>query len=147
MRISQDSDHLIHVNISSYQLYIHDIYASFDSNPLCDVRGVFLEILKAFDRMWHEGLIYKIKSIGITGLPLELIQRFLSHRFQMVVLNGHSSAWLPVTAGVPQGFILGPLLFLIYINDLSNDLSSTTKRSADDSSFFCCNVNLSQFGT
>ena len=77
-----------------YQLLsiVHDIYASFDCNPLCDVRGVFLDILKAFDRMWHEGLIYKIKSIGITGLPLELIQRFLSHRIQIVVLKGQSSA-------------------------------------------------------
>ena len=66
-----------------YQLLsiVHDIYASFDCNPPRDVRGVFLDISKAFDRVWHEGLIYKIKSIGVTGLPLELIQSFLSHRF------------------------------------------------------------------
>ena len=79
-----------------YQLLsiVHDIYASFDCNPPRDVRGVFLDISKAFDRVWHEGLIYKIKSIGVTGLPLELIQSFLSHRFQRVVLNGQSSTWL-----------------------------------------------------
>ena len=73
-----------------YQLLsiVHDIYASFDCNPPHDVRGVFLDISKAFDRVWHEGLIYKIKSIGVTGLPLELIQSFLIHRFQRVVLNG-----------------------------------------------------------
>ena len=86
--------------------------------------------------MWHEGLFYKIKIIGVTGLPLELIQSFLNHRFQRVVLNGQSSTWLPVTAGVPQGSILGSLLFLIYINDLSNNFSSTAKLFADDTLFF-----------
>ena len=132
-----------------YQLLwiVHNIYASFDCNPPCDVRGVFLDISKAFDRVWHEGFIYKIKSIGVTGPPLELIQSFLSHRFQRVVLNGQSSTWLPVTAGVPQGSILGPLLFLIYINDLSNNLSSTAKLFADDTSLFSVvnDVNSSQF--
>ena len=106
-----------------------------------------MDISKAFDRVWHEGFIYKIKSIGVTGPPLELIQSFLSHRFQRVVLNGQSSTWLPVTAGVPQGSILGPLLFLIYINDLSNNLSSTAKLFADDTSLFSVvnDVNSSQF--
>ena len=95
--------------------------------------------------MQHEGLIYKIKCTGVTGLPLELIQSFLSHRFQRAVLNGQSSTWLPVTAGVSQGSILGPLLFLIYINDLSNK-TSTTKLFADDTSLFSVvnDVNLSQ---
>ena len=80
-------------DLYEYQLVsiVHDIYASFDCNPPRDVRGVFLDISKAFDRVWHEGLIYKIKSIGVTGLPLELIQSFLSHRFQRVVLNSQSS--------------------------------------------------------
>ena len=63
------------------------IYASFDCNSPRDVRGIFLDISKAFDRVWHEGLIYKVKCTGVTGLPLELIQSFLSHRFQKVVLN------------------------------------------------------------
>ena len=96
-----------------YQLLsiVHDIYASFDCNPPHDVRGVFLDISKAFDRVWHEGPVYKIKSIGVTGLPLELIQSFLSHRFQRVVLNGQSSAWLPVTDGVLHRSILGPNFF------------------------------------
>ena len=68
-----------------------------------DVRRVFLDISKAFDRAWHEGHIYKIKCICVTGLPLELIQSFLIHRFQRVVLNGQSSTWLPVTAGSIKG--------------------------------------------
>ena len=88
-----------------------------------------------------------MKCIGATGLPLELIQSFLNQRFQRVVLNGQSSTWLPVTAGVPQGSILGHLLFLIYINDLSNNLSSTTKLFADNASLFSIvnDVNSPEF--
>ena len=82
---------------------VHDIYAYFDCKPPGDVRGVFLDISMAFDRVWHERLIYKIKRIGVTGLPLELIQSFLIDRFQRVVLNSQSSTWLLVTAGVPKG--------------------------------------------
>ena len=83
-----------------YQLLsnVSDIYASFDCKPPRDVRGLFLEISKAFARVWHEGRIYKIKRIGVTVLPLELIW------FQRVVLNGKSSTWLPVTTGVLEEF-------------------------------------------
>ena len=63
--------------------------------------------------------------IGITGLPLK--QSFLNNRLQVVVINGHSSAWTPVLAGVQQGLILGPLFFLIYTNDLTEGISSTGK--------------------
>ena len=95
----------------------------------------------------HEGLVYKVKRIGVTGLPMELSQNFLSHRFKRVVLNCQSSTWLPVTFGVPQGSILGPLFFLIYINDLSNNLSSTAKLFADDTSLFPVvnDINMSDF--
>ena len=84
--------------------------------------------------MKHKGLIYKVKRFGVKGLLLELIKSFLIHRFQRKVLNGQSSTWLPVTAGVPQGFILGLLAFLIYVTDLRNNLSSTEKLFADDTS-------------
>ena len=103
---SSDSCEYQHLSI------VHDIYVSLDCNPPCDVGGIYLEISKAFDRVWHEGLIYKVKRIGVTGLALELIQSFLSHRFQRVVLNGQSSTWVPVTAGVPRGSILEPPQFL-----------------------------------
>ena len=87
-------------------------------------------------RACHEGLIYKLQSLGISGLPLKCIESFLSNRFQRVLLNGQSSSWSPVLAGVSQGSILGPLLILVYINDLSKNLSATAKLFADDTNIF-----------
>ena len=86
--------------------------------------------------MWHDGLIYEIKYIGITGNSLQLIESFLSNRFQQVALNGQSSSWAPVCDGVPQSSILGTLFFLIYINDLRKDISSTVKPFVDDICIF-----------
>ena len=109
------------------------------------MRANFLDISEVFDKVWHEGLIFKLESIGISG---NLFKSFLSNRFQRVVLNGHCSSWSPVLAGVPQGFILGPLLFLIYINDLPENLQSTVKLFADDTSLFSTvyepNISASQ---
>ena len=84
----------------------HEIYKSFDANPSLEVRGVFLDISKAFDRVWHDGLLYKLKLLGICGRYYNLIQSFLDNRHQRVVLNGQSSNWSLVEAGVPQGSIL-----------------------------------------
>ena len=114
----------------------HDILKGFDVSPALDTRGVFLDISKAFDRVWHEGLIFKLKSYGISGPLLGLIQNFLFERSQRVVLDGQSSEWTEILAGVPQGSILGPLFFLIYINDLPDDIISKIKIFADDSSLF-----------
>ena len=91
---------------------------------------------KAFDKVWHQGVIFKLKSVGVSDSLLSLIESFLSNRFQKVILNGQTSKWLPVKAGVPQGSIVGPLFYLIYINDLSDDLNSTVKLSPDDTSQF-----------
>ena len=114
----------------------HNIYNSFDCNPSLEVRGVFLDISKAFDRVWHEALIYKLKCNGVSGNILCLISSFLSDRYQRVVLNGQSSTWAKLHAGVPQGSILGPLFFLMYINDLPHGLVSDCKMFADDTSLF-----------
>ena len=93
-------------------------------------------MFKSFDKAWHEGLIYKLKPVGVSDSLLKLIQSFLTNRFQRVLLNGQTSEWLSVKAGVPQGSILGPLFILIYINDLSENIESTVKLFADDTSLF-----------
>ena len=107
----------------------HEIYQSLDND--LEVRGVFLDILKAFDNVWHEGLILKLSHNGTSGNLLYLLKDFLKYRKERVVLNGQNSSWKGITAGVPQGCILGPLLFLIYINDLSDGLPSDCKLFAD----------------
>ena len=112
----------------------HDIYKSLDG--AFEVKGVFLDISKAFDKVWHEGLIFKLKQNGISGKLLNIIKDFLDSRKQRAVLNGQYSSWASITAGVHQGSILEPLFFLIYINDLSNNLSSNSKLFADDTSLF-----------
>ena len=112
------------------------INSSLDFNPTINVRGVFLDISKAFDKVWHEGLLFKLESYGIGGELLNLFKDYLHKRQQRVVLNGQSSSWEAIKSGVPQGSVLGPLLFLIYINHLSSGLSSTCKIFADDTSLF-----------
>ena len=121
-----------------YQLLAitHDIYLSFDSSLSLETRGVFLDISKFFDRVWHDGLLFKLKQNGVSGNLLGLIKRFLIDRVQRVTLNGKTSDWECMRAGVPQGSILGPLFFLIYVNDLATDLKSNVKLFADDTSLF-----------
>ena len=91
---------------------------------------------KAFDRVWHGGLLFKLKRLGLSGNYYELINSFLRNRHQRVVLNGQLSNWSSTNAGVPQGSILGPLFFLVYINNLPNELLSNPKLFADDISIF-----------
>ena len=92
----------------------HENYSAFDCNPSLEVRDVFLDLSKAFDKVWDDGLIYKLKSLGISGSLLKSIQNYLDNWFQRVLLNGQTSEWKPVKAGVPQGSILGPLFFYLY---------------------------------
>ncbi len=101
-----------------------------------EILAVFLDLTKAFDKEWHKGLLYKIKKIGIKGNLHKWLTSYPSNKKQRVVLNGVSSDLKELTAGFPQGSVLGPLLFLIYINDICDDLSSDSFLFADDTSFF-----------
>ena len=95
-------------------------------------RAVALDICKAFDRVWHAGLLHKLKSYGISGQIFGLISSLLSIRRLRVVMDGKSSQEYPVNAGIPQGSILGPTLFLLYINDLPDDVICNMAVCADD---------------
>ena len=109
---------------------------SFDANPPNEVRAVFLDISKAFDKVWHEGLVFKMKRNGIQGDLLSLLSDFLDHRYQRTVLNGTTSDWAHVVAGVPQGSVIGPSMFLLYINDITVDIKSNVRIFADGVSLF-----------
>ena len=94
---------------------------------------VFLDFAKAFDSVAHEHLLIKLQGIGINGELLQWIHSFLTHRLQRVVVSGTYSDWLSVRSGVPQGSVLGPLLFLLYIDDLHSIVRhSKLKLYADD---------------
>ena len=99
-------------------------------------RAVALDISKAFGRVWHAGLLHKLKSYGISGQIFGLISSFLSNMRLRVVLDGKSSQEYPVNAGVPQGSILGPTLFLLYINDLPDDVVRNIAIYADDTTLY-----------
>ena len=99
-------------------------------------RAVALNISKAFDRVWHAGLLHKLKSYGISGQIFGLISSFLSNKRLRVVLDGKSSQKYPVNAGVLQGSILGPTLFLLYINDLPDHVICDIAIYADDTTLY-----------
>ena len=78
------------------------------------MRGVFLDISKAFDRIWHNGLLFKLKTYGVDGELLSLLENYLESRKQRVVLNGQTPEWRKINSGVPQGSLLGPLVFNLH---------------------------------
>ena len=102
---------------------------SFDANYKS--KGVFLDISKAFNKEWHEGIIHKIKRNRISGNLFKPFIRFLKE-CKRVIISGQRSSWVNINDGVPQSSMLGPLLFPIYINDLSDNFQCNPKLFADD---------------
>jgi len=108
-----------------------DDWAKAIDRGLCTDIAIF-DFSKAFDSVPHQRLLVKLQSYGIRGNILTWISSFLTNRDQRVMVNGSKSSWLPVTSGVPQGTVLGPLLFLLYINDITNNIESEIRLFADD---------------
>lgn len=130
-----------HSTALAVSLFIERIYDALDENEYAI--GLFLDLSKAFDTVNHNILIRKLSYYGIRGLPLQWIRSYLSNRKQYVSYNGHDSNLHDIECGVPQGSILGPLLFLIYINDLcyQSDVLYNIL-FADDSNFLVSGKNL-----
>ena len=115
---------------------VHRITNVIDQGVQTDV--AFLDFSKAFDSVSHSHLISKLDQIGIKGPLLQWFTIYLDNRVQRVVIDGKNSEWLPVTSGVPQGSLLGPALFVLFINDMSCAVSqcSTLALFADDAKCF-----------
>ena len=108
----------------------HELHEALDNGH--DMRIVFMDMSKAFDKVWHKGVIIKLKRKRIDGLLLKWFISYLENRFQRVVIDGQSSNELPVQTGVPQGSILGPLVFLINMDDIIDKILCDIRLFADD---------------
>ena len=112
--------------------FIQDLFKANDNNTQTDI--IVMDFAKAFDKVSHRHLLYKLQWYGINPSVIGWISDFLGNRTQNVILGGRKSNSIPVTSGVPQGTVLGPILFLLYINDLPDYLHHSTLRLfADDS--------------
>ena len=151
-------EHIVTTNIVShmdkYNL-LYDLQHGFHSKRSCETQLVtliedlmrnctagsqndlvLLDFSKAFDKLSHHKLLLKLHRYGIRGPTLKWIQAFLSDRTQTVILENEKSNTVPVTPGVPQGSVLGPILFLIYINDLPDSIKSKVRLFADDTAIY-----------
>ena len=116
------------------EIYHQDVSSLDSKQNLC---MVFCDISKAFDRVLHRGLVFKLNHLGISGSLLSWFKEYLSCRSQSVVVNTARSRSRSINAGVPQGSVLGSLLFLVYVNDILENLQSISRLFADDTSLAC----------
>ena len=115
-------------------MFVEELHQNMNAGKQTD--AILFDFSKAFDKVSHEKLIYKLHGYGIRGKTLTWIKAFLNGRSQTVVLEGDCSGEVPVTSSVPQGPVLGPVLFLAYINDLSDKVKSQMRLFADDTAAY-----------
>ena len=101
-----------------------------------NIDTIYLDFAKAFDTVPHQRLLTKLRGYGIEGRILTWIEAFLTDRRQRVVVNDSRSSWADVTSGIPQGSVLGPMLFIIYINDMPTSVLSSIYLFADDAKVY-----------
>ena len=123
-------------------MLINDLITSTYNKRQVDL--ILLDFSKAFDKVSHEKLLFKMHNYGVRGQTLKWIKSFLDNRSQSVILNGTGSDAIPVPSGVPQGSVLGPLLFLAYINDLPENVKSKVRLFADDTAIYLSLTSVNQ---
>ena len=114
--------------------FLEDVTKWVDEGSPVDI--IYFDFKKAFNKVPHQRLLLKLKAHGIGNGMFNWIEKWLIGRRQRVVVDGEVSNWKSVLSGVPQGSVLGPILFLIYINDLDNDITSKVLKFADDTKVF-----------
>ncbi|MCG8045675.1 MAG: reverse transcriptase family protein [Candidatus Thiodiazotropha endolucinida] len=114
--------------------FIEDVSQAIDDGYNVDV--IYLDFKKAFDKVPHQRLLLKLQNYGIKGQVYEWVKDFLSDRVQRVMVNGTPSEWAEVSSGIPQGSVLGPILFLVYINDMPDVIAVLIKLYADDAKIY-----------
>ena len=127
---------------------VDGIKLDIDSSKLAG--GIFVDLTKAFDTVNHKILLEKLKNLGIRGIPNKLLESYLTNRQQYVQINDHKSSLRSISCGVPQGSVLGPLLFILYINDLANCSKENKEKIkirifADDTAVYFACSNIADF--
>ena len=120
--------------VSQLLYIVHNIRKNWTNNKI--TQGLFLDVSSAFDKVWHNGLLAKLRQVGVDGQFLSTIRSYLANRKQVVVVDGIKSDPQNINAGVPQGSRLGPILFILYMNDIVKDIESNILIFADDTSLF-----------
>ena len=114
---------------------VEDIHLAIDQTHQVDV--IFIDFQKAFDKVPHQRLLTKLHHYGIQDKIHESLNIWLTKRVQRVVINGYESDFAKVQSGIPQGTVLGPLMFLLYINDINFGISTKLQLFADDCILYC----------